>query len=152
MIYFAQLPTGSIKIGYSADVSARMKQLRAHYGVEPALLFVMKGGRDAEREMHERFSAHRLGQTEQFRPAPELMAFIDRPLLVNPNPDAVEATDVSRGHRLTIASIRLSKALAEWLEAVHRKTHIPKAVIVRLALALWGEQNGQAPFPAEDDQ
>jgi hypothetical protein len=56
MIYFAQLPTGSIKIGHSADVDARLGQLRSHYGADLALLGTIEGGRETEREIHERFA------------------------------------------------------------------------------------------------
>ena len=90
MIYFAQLPGGSIKIGTTVDVEARLQSLESHYGTELALLATMPGDRSVEAEIHERFSHLRLGRTEQFQPAADLMAFIGRPLLVDPNPDAVE--------------------------------------------------------------
>jgi hypothetical protein len=92
VIYFMQ-PTdgGPLKIGFSDNVDARRKQLESHYGCELAVLATRPGGRAEEREIHERFAAHRLGRTEQFRPVAEIMEFIGRPLLVGPNPAAVEA-------------------------------------------------------------
>lgn len=91
MIYFAQAVSGgSVKIGHSADVPFRLKQLEAHYGQPLALLATLPGGRKEEREIHERFASARLGRSEQFQPIAEIMAFIGRPLLVGPNPDAVE--------------------------------------------------------------
>lgn len=98
-VYFAQdLNGGPIKIGHSIDVSARIKTLESHYGRPLALLATRPGGKDEERAVHERFAHLRLidsgrqgRQPEQFRPAAELMEFIGRPLLVSPNPDAIEA-------------------------------------------------------------
>lgn len=92
MVYFLQ-PTdgGPIKIGYTDNLDQRRLQLQFHYGTPLALLATMDGGKEVERAIHERFAAHRIGRTEQFRPVPELLAFIDRPLLASPNPNAVEA-------------------------------------------------------------
>jgi hypothetical protein len=93
-VYFTQpIDGGPVKIGHARDVPARIKQLEAHYGVPLAVLATMDGGRKEERAIHERFSAHRFGRTEQFRPAADLMAFIGRPLLVSSNPDTVEAME-----------------------------------------------------------
>jgi hypothetical protein len=63
VIYFAQLPGGSIKIGTTNDVDARLSGLANHYGTELALLATMPGDRSVEAEMHERFSHLRLGST-----------------------------------------------------------------------------------------
>ena len=52
--------------------------------------------------------------------------------------------------RITIINLKGSADQAAWLEAAHRKTHISKSVIVRLALSEWAERNGHAPFPMED--
>lgn len=55
--------------------------------------------------------------------------------------------------RVTIINLKGSQEQADWLDAVHRKTYIPKSVIVRLALAQWAERNGHPAFPSsEDDQ
>jgi hypothetical protein len=61
-----------------------------------AVLATMPGNLDDEREIHARFDQLRFGRTEQFRPAPDLMAFVGRPLLVDANPDAVEAMPTTR--------------------------------------------------------
>jgi hypothetical protein len=53
--------------------------------------------------------------------------------------------------RVTIINLKGTTDQAEWLEAVHRKTHIAKTVIVRLALAEWAQRNGHPPFPTSDD-
>lgn len=53
--------------------------------------------------------------------------------------------------RSTIINLKGTDAQAVWLETVHRKTHLPKSVIVRLALDLWADKNGHPPFPSSDD-
>jgi hypothetical protein len=60
----------------------------------------------------------------------------------------VEATQTGR---TTIINLKGSEEQAAWLEAVHRKTHLPKSVIVRLALELWATQNDHPSFPATED-
>lgn len=92
MIYFMQ-PTdgGPVKIGFTVNLSARHRQLEAHYGCDLALLATMPGRRKEEAEIHKRFDHLRFGRTEQFRPAADLMAFIGRPLLVSANHESVEA-------------------------------------------------------------
>lgn len=111
MIYFVQSPDGGpVKIGYSADVPTRVKQLEADYKRPLALLATMPGEVKDERAVHERFSHLRFGKTEQFRPAPDLMEFIGRPLLVSPNPEATEVMKSSAG-----VLVRVSDGLADAL-------------------------------------
>lgn len=50
--------------------------------------------------------------------------------------------------RVAIIHLKGTPAYAEWLDAVHRKTDIPKAVIIRRAIALWAERFGH-PEPPE---
>jgi hypothetical protein len=116
MIYFAQSTDGGpIKIGTTADVESRLRQLEAHYGRPLALLATMPGGRDEERAIHRRFALLRFGRTEQFRPAPDLLAFIGRPLLVDPNHETVEVIHVqSKGRfvRMDDNLVALGKKVA----------------------------------------
>lgn len=49
--------------------------------------------------------------------------------------------------RVAIIHLKGSSEYAAWLEAAHRKTHIAKTSIVRLALAEWAERNGITPPP-----
>lgn len=51
--------------------------------------------------------------------------------------------------RTTIINLKGTDAQAEWLEGVHRKTHLSKTMIVRLALAAWAETNGHQAFPLD---
>lgn len=50
--------------------------------------------------------------------------------------------------RPTIINLKGTNEYAEWLEAVYRKTHLPKATIFRVAVAEWAERNGH-PKPPE---
>ena len=148
MIYFAQpIEGGPVKIGFTSDVDARLRQLEVYYGRPLALLGIMEGDRDEERSIHGRFAHLRFGRTEQFRPAADLMAFIGRPLLVGANP---YATEVLLPPKFAIINLKGTQEQADWLEAAHRKTHIAKSVIVRLALSQWAGSNGLAPFPPLD--
>jgi hypothetical protein len=92
VIYFAQTPTGSIKIGKAVDIDRRIGQLEDMFRGPVALLGTMSGGVKEEKQLHRRFAHLRFVGTEQFRPGPDLMELIGRPLLIGANPDAVEAT------------------------------------------------------------
>lgn len=54
--------------------------------------------------------------------------------------------------RVTIINLKGTQDQADWLDAIHRKTFIPKTTIVRLALAAWAEQNGHPPFPGAEGE
>jgi Meiotically up-regulated gene 113 len=96
LIYFAQLPSGAVKIGYSANVDARLIALKSYYHQPLVLLGTIEGDREDEQALHKRFAHIRLHGTEQFRPTPELMEFIGKPLLVSANPESVEVTPPSK--------------------------------------------------------
>lgn len=134
MIYFAKLPTGAIKIGHSVNPDQRSQALRSHYGCDLEILRTMEGGRDVERELHERFSHLRLGRTEQFRPGPDLAEFIGLPLFVSPNPETVEAQGVPRDTK----PVRLELSLADIarLERVARSKGLSNAAYARQAVLL----------------
>jgi Meiotically up-regulated gene 113 len=122
MIYFIQSTDGGpIKIGYTDDISRRTDQLERHYGCALNILATMKGGPDEEAVIHAQFAHLRLKgpgrcgrPPEQFRPAPELMAFIGRPMLVGANPDAVEAI-IPVGYDASLKPVRV-----ELSDDVHR--------------------------------
>jgi hypothetical protein len=69
-VYFARVE-GLIKIGWSSNVSKRMRELRAD-----ALFHTFPGTRNDESAMHALFSAYLVKGREWFRPAPELMSYI----------------------------------------------------------------------------
>lgn len=123
MIYFAQLPTGSIKIGYSEDVEARLNQLEKHYRQPLSLLHTMEGDLDTEREIHQRFTHLRFGNSEQFRPGDDLMTFIGKPLLVSVNVALVEAVGTTRDDVV----VKIDKRIAAKARFVASDRNIPAA-------------------------
>lgn len=66
-------------------------------------------------------------------------------------PKGKKAVDASQAQRITIINLKGSREQAEWLEAIHRKTHIARSVIVRLALDFWAGKHGHPPFPSLED-
>lgn len=134
MIYFAQpVAGGPIKIGTTTNLDARLKQLEYTYKQPLALLATTEGGREREAEIHEHFRHLRFGRTEQFRPAPELMAFIGKPLLVDANPDLVEAMP-SLSVMKNLASIRGTDAWKLWLDGLAAKKRMSIAALIDHAL------------------
>jgi Meiotically up-regulated gene 113 len=76
VIYFAQLPTGLIKIGATIDLKTRLAALSSDYGAELTLLAAMSGDRSTKYEIHKRFADLRIDRTDLFEPGPALMEFI----------------------------------------------------------------------------
>jgi hypothetical protein len=133
MIYALQSTDGgSVKIGFSADVDARRLHLESHYGKPLVLLATMPGGRDEERKIHARFAHLRLGRTEQFRPAADLMAFLGRPLLVDANPETVEA--MPSVTQKNVFAIRGTDEWKTWVDSLAEANGAPLAVTVEQAL------------------
>lgn len=121
MIYFMQpVGGGPVKIGTTENLDLRVRQLEQHYGKPLVILATMPGSYDEERAIHERFAHLRIRGTrrkplEQFRPADDLMEFIGRPLLVDPNPDAVEAMPSVRSYvsaKIDADVMRIARAVA----------------------------------------
>lgn len=146
MIYFLQpIDGGPVKIGTTENVEARHKQLEATYGQPLALLATMPGGRGEETAIHARFGHLRFGRSEQFRPSLDLMEFLGRPLLVGANPEAVEAMD-GKG-QASVINLKGTDQYRDWLSGVSKKTRIPAASIVRLALEEWASKYGHSTPP-----
>ena len=145
MIYFIQ-PThgGPVKIGFSTDVDRRRDQLESHYGKPLALLATMPGGAEEEAEIHARFAHLRFGRTEQFRPAPELLAFIGRPLLVSADPDAVEAMEPAKSN---VMSIRGKPEWRDWLMKFAQHCRTDAVGAIDRALAEMAMREGFADPP-----
>jgi hypothetical protein len=81
MIYFAQVGSGGpIKIGYSQNVDARLRQLESRcLGLPFFLLATLPGGKIEEREIHQKFSPYRYGRSEFFLPNCDIIRFITDP-------------------------------------------------------------------------
>jgi hypothetical protein len=76
VIYFAQLPTGPIKIGATIDLKTRLIALSSDYGANLTLLATMSGNRSTKYEIHKRFADLRIDRTDLFEPGPALIEFI----------------------------------------------------------------------------
>jgi hypothetical protein len=59
----------------------------------------------------------------------------------------VPAPVEDRGERETVIHMKGSPEYVDWLEEVHRKTHIPKVQIFRIAVAEWAARNGHREPP-----
>lgn len=130
MIYFLQLETGAIKIGFTDDIESRLASLARHYGHQPAVLATMDGDRSTERDLHDRFSEHRYGRTEQFKPATEILAFIGRPLLVGPNPSVIE----SAPSKTIAVALKASPEWKDWVESFADHERLDVAKLIDIAL------------------
>jgi hypothetical protein len=75
-VYFMQGAAGEpIKIGFSANLEQRLQNLRKQSGRKLRVIASLEGTLATEREIHERFAAHRL-EGEWFAPVPELLHLI----------------------------------------------------------------------------
>lgn len=78
VVYFMQRQDGIIKVGYStACLAGRLQTLEAEYG-QMRLLGLVEGDRWLEGKIKRWFRHLCVEGTEWFRPAPELLAFIQR--------------------------------------------------------------------------
>lgn len=77
-VYFVQeADNGAIKIGYADWPKKRLKELQVGNPRELRIIgLLLTDDHREESRMHRRFAAHRL-RGEWFRPAPELVEFID---------------------------------------------------------------------------
>jgi Meiotically Up-regulated Gene 113 (MUG113) protein len=149
LIYFMQpVDGGPIKIGFSDNVEVRHRQLEAHYGKPLAILATMPGDPTVEAKVHERFAHLRLGeqgkrgrQPEQFRPAPDLMEFIGRPLLVCTNPDAVEAME-SADSRAIVVSMKGTVEFRDWLNELAEYDRSTAVQVIEKCAVLYAKTVG----------
>jgi hypothetical protein len=61
-------------------------------------------------------------------------------------PAPAESID-DRGERETVIHMKGSPGYVKWLDDVHRKTHIPKVQIFRIAVSEWAARNGHEEPP-----
>jgi hypothetical protein len=126
VIYFVQsIDGGPIKIGHTENLDVRLKQLQVHYARPLAVLATMAGDRAEEQAIHERFAHHRMGRMEQFRPDPEILDFIRRPLLRSPGPMTAEAMPASCRSVVVTGS-------PEWVAWLHRGARFLRADVAKM--------------------
>lgn len=78
IVYFIYC-AGRIKIGHTNDLRVRLKQITMHAPALPTAILVVKGGREVEQELHDRFAADRL-HGEWFRLSEPLRGLLRRRL------------------------------------------------------------------------
>lgn len=74
--YVRRVSDGAVKIGTTTVLASRMTQLRGEHG-EIKVLLTHSGAVAEERSMHERFREYRIGRSEWFAPAKDLLRWID---------------------------------------------------------------------------
>jgi len=74
--YIRRTSDGAVKIGTTTRLATRMTQLRAEHG-EITILLTHSGAAEKERSMHLKFRQYRIGRSEWFAPARELLRWID---------------------------------------------------------------------------
>lgn len=152
-VYFARA-NDLIKIGRARNVERRMAALRSQMPYDLTLLGVIPETAIPEGQIHELFSAHR-ARGEWFRPAPDLLAFIDRHAMsAQPREDAWlpplgsrvrtpgEIGNLVRGHR--VAAGLTQAALAQrvgcgrqWISKLERSAHrAPLGLVLNTLMAL----------------
>lgn len=147
MVYFVQaVDGGPIKIGFSENLGRRIKQLESTYKTPLVLLKTVRGCRKKEAEIHARFSHLRLGNTEQFQPASDLMTFIGRPLLVGANPDAVEMMESKANLRIYV-TFRCRSEYRDWLLDFARKERLTPTQLIDFGLIELAKLKGFNPPP-----
>lgn len=71
-VYFIQaVDGGPIKIGYGADVTARLNGLQTGSPVTLRIIGICEGDRELEQKLHKELAAHHV-RGEWFRPVPEV--------------------------------------------------------------------------------
>lgn len=78
VVYFVQNPSSrKIKIGFSCNFKQRMKALECGAGEALEVLLLIDGGYDLERDLHLKFSNHRI-KGEWFHPTQEIIDYISK--------------------------------------------------------------------------
>lgn len=74
VVYFIRTKDDLIKIGHTGDLANRRTAFGAGW---QRVLAIVPGSRDDEAAMHGRFAAHLARGREYFKPAPELIEYIN---------------------------------------------------------------------------
>lgn len=138
MIYFLQSPDGGpIKIGYTDNIDARKRQLERYYGRTLVILATIDGGPEEEVSIHSRFDQLRLKgsnyrgrKPEQFRPSPELMAFIGVPMLAVENAEVVEMIPKYRDTDRDDIAVKMDRTLVSRARHIAHYRGVPLAEIL----------------------
>lgn len=76
VVYLMQFGEGCpVKVGYTSNIGLRLEVIGASHWRPMSLLYVVAGNRRLEGQLHRRWTRHRIGSTEWFSPAPEILAW-----------------------------------------------------------------------------
>ena len=131
-VYFFQaLEGGPVKIGHSGDIEMRRRQLESVYGRPLVILKIVAGSQQEEAAFHERFAPYRIDKTEQFRPGPRLIEFLEgSPIVTGPDE---EMTRLAMQFRLPDEDIALIDELRKVLyEEIGRP--VTRSMVLSVAL------------------
>jgi hypothetical protein len=106
VVYYANVGGGHIKIGWTGDLTKRMRQ----YPPNTVLLAVHPGTRADERKLHKRFAVHRAFGTEWYPMVPVILDHIARVVAEHGQPPVVafgaKPTKVPTPRRKQIVAMR----------------------------------------------
>lgn len=155
MIYFAQsVEGGPIKIGYTANLEVRHKQLESTYRRKMVILATMDGDEEEERRIHDRFAHLRFERRsrygrhpEQFRPEPDLMEFIGYPLFVNQGDVELMEPVATNDAAMCFISIKTTVAFHDWLARIAETERSTIVQILEKGAVEYGEKRGFKDAP-----
>jgi hypothetical protein len=130
MIYFIQaVDGGPIKIGYSIDPQKCLKQIQRKSPVPLQILRMIEGDIEYKEAIHHLFNKSRV-RGEWFDPSEELLAFIEKPLKLEPiNSEGSRVYRTSEGQRLS-----------DILEVVQSLDETGQQAVLKYALSLTQEK------------
>lgn len=147
MIYFARIgEDGPIKIGTTIHVRTRMRELENKHGVPLDLLAVRDGGRKAERQHHVKFSHLRIGLTEEFEPADDLLEYIRQECRV-PGPHDLEREPAAPPVRTDLIVFPSTAAFRDWVKQLAKSEDRTVAVVFTRAITEYAERAKFEPPP-----
>jgi len=66
-------PGTPVKIGFTRNMGLRLEVISTSHYLPMSLLYALAGGRALEKQIHRIWDRHRIGATEWFEPAPEIL-------------------------------------------------------------------------------
>ena len=145
MIYFVRLSDdGPIKIGTTIDLGGRMRTLGYEYESAPTVLAIRDGGRDEEREHHEKFAHLRINQSEWFLGGADLLQYIRDEC--KPAMDEDWERQSNEPLRITF-SFKCRTEYRGWISRYARFKRLPPSILIDQALTRMAEGDGFEPPP-----
>lgn len=126
---------GRVKIGFTKHLVSRLSALSLR---DDAVLLLLQGGSSLERALHLRFEAYRIGDSEWFELAPEVIRFIagkgpqlNKRSSTSKNKQASRFRSSTRRHRRTNAELAAQARVADKAYLAEHGRHIPAEKLAR---------------------